>query len=462
MGSARAALSKLPLRCRAGGEALAGPQAMKSLSSFTAAPPGPAAAAAAGGDSLVRRRSFLANLLQRYGFPSSTLAWFLRCNRFLLDSEQDGVKTCVKILLSFGLSQDSLVSVVSSCPRVLELGFLRRWELAFSQIGFSPVPPVMVRRILEQSWRCRIEPEDVRRSCQALLEAGFCKRTVAKVLEELPSTRMNSAGINRRVGFLKEIGCSEEEIDRIVCSFPGFLALSSEGRLQPLLEDLRELNLEDDEVRRSLLENPRALLTMEAGELPRCVELLMSLKCRLPIKDRILCEGPVLAGVRVKLRVDLLCRHGLIRRDAFKVLWKEPRTILYELDDIETKIDFLIRTLGFGIDWLVEVPEYLGVNLQKLVVPRYKVIEHLRSQKALGFQVDLRQLIKPSRNKFYNMFVKPYPDCEGIFGGPPGDARPKPRHPPGLWTLFRPPAHPQTQEDVRNMRLFMESLVNTS
>ncbi|CAA6659329.1 unnamed protein product [Spirodela intermedia] len=366
----------------------------------------------------------------------------------------------MKVLLSFGLSQDSLVSVVSFCPRVLELGFLRRWELAFSQIGLSPVPPFMVQRILEQSWRCRIEPEDVRRSCQALSQAGFCKRTVAKVLEKLPSTRMNFPGINRRLGFLKEIGCSKEEIDRIVCSFPGFLGLSLELRLQPLLEEFRELNLEDDEVRKSLIESPRALLTMETGELPRCVEFLRSLKCRLPIKDRILCEGPVHASIRVKLRVDLLCRHGLIRRDAFKVLWKEPRTILYELDDIQTKIDFLIHTMGFGIDWLVEVPEYLGVNLQKLVVPRYNVIEHLRSKKALGFQVDLRLLIKPSRNKFYNMFVKPYPDCEGIFGGPPGDANPKRRHPAGLWTLFKPPAYPQTKEDVRTMKLFMESLVN--
>uniref|UniRef100_A0A1D1ZGS7 DNA mismatch repair protein mutL n=1 Tax=Anthurium amnicola TaxID=1678845 RepID=A0A1D1ZGS7_9ARAE len=451
MASFRATLSRFPFRslripCRTPGS----DPKVRSFSAFQAAQQEA---------SLFRRQISLAGLLQRYGFPSSDLTRFLQSNRFLLDSDRSDVQRCMGVLLSLGLSQDSLVSVISSCPRVLELGFLRKWQLGFSHLGFSSVPPLLVQRILEQSLRCRIEPEDVLRNLLALREAGLCDKTVIRVLEELPATRIAVPEINHRVGLLTGIGLSKDEVDRVIYSFPGFVAMSLEGRLRPLFEEFEELGLANDEVRKAVLEHPRVVLTMEAGELSRCVELLRSLKCRLPIKDKILCEGAIRAAIRVKLRVDRLCGHGLIRRDSLKVLWKEPRSILYELDDIDKKIEFLVDKMGFGVDWLVEVPEYLGVNLEKQVVPRYNVIEHLRTKGALGFQVDLKHMIRPSRMKFYNMFVKPYPECERIFGGMVRDVKVKPRHPVGLWTLFKPQTYPQSKDDTHNMKLFMESLV---
>ncbi|KZV37135.1 hypothetical protein F511_15055 [Dorcoceras hygrometricum] len=64
--------------------------------------------------------------------------------------------------------------------------------------------------------------------------------------------------------------------------------------------------------------------------------------------------------------------------------------------------------MSFDIQCLVEVPEYLGLNLDKQIVPRFKVIDHLRSNGGLGDEV--------SRLKFYNLYVRPYPELEKVYG----------------------------------------------
>ncbi|KAL0442073.1 UNVERIFIED_CONTAM: Transcription termination factor MT, mitochondrial [Sesamum radiatum] len=149
--------------------------------------------------------------------------------------------------------------------------------------------------------------------------------------------------------------------------------------------------------------------------------MLRSLKCRVVIKENIFRDGEFRAGYKVKLRIDCLRKHGLTHRDAYKVLWKEPRVILYEIEDIEKKIEFLVRQTKFDVQCLVEVPEYLGVNFDKQIIPRFNVIQYLQANDGLGDEVGLRNLVKLSRLRFYNMYVKPYPECEKIYGRFAGD-----------------------------------------
>lgn len=51
----------------------------------------------------------------------------------------------------------------------------------------------------------------------------------------------------------------------------------------------------------------------------------------------------------MKLRINCLCKHGLIHSDAFGVLWREPRVIMYDIEEIEKKIEFLVATMKFDV-----------------------------------------------------------------------------------------------------------------
>lgn len=324
-----------------------------------------------------------------------------------------------------------------------------------------------IQMILAQSARFKIEPENFILSSRQMTSAGFSAGTVIRVFEALPAAFMSDAvDVGRRVEFLKKTAGikKQEEINRICYSYPEFLAINIDGTLRPLFSEFSDLGFDRIEVRNLLTREPRFLLGMQHGELSRCVNLLEGLKCRTPIKERVLARGRLCAAINIKIRIDLLCSHGLIRRDALKILHIEPRSILYSPEDLEKKIQFLLQKLGFSIDHLVEFPDYLGVNLEKQIIPRLQVVELLKSKGALEMAVELKHFVRLSRRKFYNFFVKPYPDCEEIFGGvmrdvSVNDEEMKLKHPTGLWKLFKPQKYSDSEDDLKNLKQFMETLV---
>ncbi|VYS50982.1 unnamed protein product [Arabidopsis thaliana] len=406
-----------------------------------------------------RKRILLANLLQRYGFPPSSLQHFLSRNNHLLNSDLVETEISLGILLSLKIPQKSLVSLISDCPNVLRSEFLRKWRVPLSNCGkHGVVSSSAIKSVLEHSSRIGIGPDKFNECVRVLKSLGFCDSTVSRILSSFPGVLLvNEIEIRRKIEFLVGIGIARDNIERFFHVFPEVLGIGTETRLKPLLDEFMKMGFSKDDVKKEIAREPR-VLGLELGELPRCLELINTLKCREVIRVSIISEGAFRAGFEVKLRVDCLCKYGLIRRDAFKVVWKEPRVILYEIEDIEKKIEFLTNRMGFHINCLADVPEYLGVNLQKQIVPRYNVIDYLKLKGGLGCDIGLKGLIKPSLKRFYNLYVKPYPECERIFGKRKENVRVNKRHPAGLWKLMKPPSNLTTKEDVQNMKSFIESL----
>lgn len=364
----------------------------------------------------------------------------------------------MEILFSFQISQKFVLSLIRDCPRLLELEFLSKWETGVAKLGVPGMSPLTIRNVLEFSKRFELGPDDVSRCVKLLKNLGFRDGTVDRVLEEFPQVIiLDESAIRRRIQFLLERGIPDDGINGTFHSMPRILGLGIEDRLEPLLDEFGKLGFSRNVVRREISREPR-MLGMEQGEMSRCLEFLGTLKCRLPIKEKIFRKGALRAGFEVKLRVDCLCRYGLIRREAFEVLWKEPRVIIYEMEDIAKKIEFLIHGMRYNVGCLIEVPEYLGSNFDKQIVPRWNVVEHLRSKGGLPCKVGLKGLIKSSRLKFYNLYVKPYPECEKLFGRFSSEVEVRSRHPPGLWKLMKPEKHPESKDDVKNMKCFMESV----
>ncbi|KAK6123155.1 hypothetical protein DH2020_043103 [Rehmannia glutinosa] len=326
------------------------------------------------------------------------------------------------------------------------------------QLGSYNITSVAIRNVLEISRKFGLSPDDVFRCVMCLKGLGFSEGTITRVLETVPMVIMsNEDKIRGRVEFLMGFGIQRREIDRVFGLFPEIMAFGVENRLEPLFDEFGDLGFSLTEIRREVLREPK-VIGLENGELSQCLEMLRSLKCRAAIRDDIFRDGEFRAGYKVKLRIDLLRRHGLIYRDAFTVLWKEPRVILYAMEDIERKIDFMVNKMKFDIQCLVEVPEYLGVHFDKQIVPRFNVIEYLRVSDGLGDEVGLRNLVKLSRMRFYNMYVKPYPGCEKIYGRFAGDDVVRNRHPIGMWKIFRPKQYPESRDDVKNIKAYVESL----
>ncbi|KAL3637908.1 hypothetical protein CASFOL_018356 [Castilleja foliolosa] len=402
----------------------------------------------------------LSSLFQRYGFPCSDFPNFIKKNEFLLNSSPSEIEKSFQILLSFKPSQAFLVSTVIGCPRVLQHEFMEKWELGFKQVGiYNNITSLAIRNVLEVSSKFGLSPDDVFRRVEFLKGVGFSESTIIRVLETVPMVIMSSEDkVLSKIEFLMGIGIQKRDFNRVFGLFPQVLELGVPNRLKPLFDEFNLLGFSLNEIRRAIVREPK-IVGFENGEISQCVEMLRSLKCRVAIKQSIYRDGELRAGYKVKLRIDCLRKHGLIYRDAFTVLWKEPRVILYDIDDIETKIEFLVRKMKFDVKCLVEVPEYLGMNLEKQIVPRFNVIEYLRANDGLGDEVGLRSLVKLSRMRFYNMYVKPYPECEKMYGRFVGnDVVVRNRHPTGMWKLFKPQQYCDSRDDVKNIKAYVASL----
>ncbi|KAM3357211.1 transcription termination factor MTERF15, mitochondrial [Capsicum galapagoense] len=402
----------------------------------------------------------VSSLLKKYGFPAPELPKFLEKNRRLLNLDLVKIEKSLKILLSLKPSQEFLVSVINSCPRVLEYDAIRKWEGGIRGLEEGSIlSSLAIRNILEVSVKFELDYDCVLGSLKCLKDLGVSDITLNKVLETHPMVTMMCADkIHDSFEFVVDaFGVGNVEFDRILRVYPGVLAFGSQNKFKRLLGEFKVLGFNKDVIKKQLLRDPR-ILALEVGELSRCLELLKSLKCRESIKKDIFHDGAFKAGYEVKLRVDCLRNHGITLRDAYGVLWKEPRVILYHVEDVEKKIEFLLHVMKIDIPCLVEVPEYLGVNFEKHILPRFKVIDHLRSIGGLGDEVGLRELIKPSRMKFYNLYVKPYPECEAIYGRFARNTEVRSQHPVGMWKLFKPPNNPKSREDIMNIKSYMDSL----
>ncbi|OEL27122.1 Transcription termination factor MTERF15, mitochondrial [Dichanthelium oligosanthes] len=252
-------------------------------------------------------------------------------------------------------------------------------------------------------------------------------------------------------------GLTDAESTSLLRRLPG---THTHPRLGRLLQELAGLRLPGGEIKAALASDLDGLLSMDPGEPSRLLEFLAELRGRKAVKDQILAHGTLRAAVAARRRVELLHARGLTRHDALRVLAAEPRALLYSLEDVERKVEFLVSTMGFEVRWLVQYPEFLGVNLDKWIIPRHNVVEHLKSVGGLGDPVEMKHYVRLSRRRFYNMFVKPYPECEKIFGGLVREREEMVRqgHPTGLWKLFKPVKHERTQEDLENMKLLVGSL----
>ncbi|KAF2284946.1 hypothetical protein GH714_032890 [Hevea brasiliensis] len=149
-------------------------------------------------------------------------------------------------------------------------------------------------------------------------------------------------GFNKSVDVLKGVGFSEGMSDWIFNSYPEALGFLIENRLMPLVDEFESLGFSKEFIRKEIFREPR-FLGMELEKPLRFVE--------------------------------------------------KPRVIIYDVQDIEKKIEFLVNTMKFNVGCLVEVPEYLGVSFDKQIVPRYNVIEYLRAKGGLGDEVGLKDMI---------------------------------------------------------------------
>ncbi|GLJ27303.1 hypothetical protein SUGI_0535890 [Cryptomeria japonica] len=393
--------------------------------------------------------------LEWYGFPRIDVYSLIQQHEFLLNCCESELEKTLKTLESYGFNRETLSSLLYSCPYILKSEYLNQWHSLFSALHKYPNRASIIEKLLKYCVRFGLEPigpenykenikflsdnrirsssigsclekcpllfclnryTDLEPKIQVLTDCGVRKETVYHILRKyLNFLTYRATSLSLKIEYLKSIGLGREDMDQVFGNFPALLAHSIEDKLKPIVTELQSLGIRDQLLAKTIVDDPSVFSMRSGGELSRCVALLKNLKGRKAIQDRIFQQGLIKGCRLVKSRVEFLTKHGLSHREVLKLLEKEPRIILYDLHSIEEKVNFLTNDMGFPIRNLLSVPNFLGVNFQKQILPRHRVIAYLRSTGSLGVDVNLKEMMKLTRIQFYNKYVRPYPDCEKIF-----------------------------------------------
>jgi mTERF domain-containing protein len=72
---------------------------------------------------------------------------------------------------------------------------------------------------------------------------------------------------------------------------------------------------------------------------------------------------------------------------------------------LKKKVEFVVKTAGFPLDDVVKYPVMLGYSLEKRMIPRYRVMEALKSMQVLETEKTFPQIFKLPERDFLERYV---------------------------------------------------------
>lgn len=109
-------------------------------------------------------------------------------------------------------------------------------------------------------------------------------------------------------------------------------------------------------------------------------------------------------------RFDVYVRWGWNRKMTLRAFRKYPNFIKLSEGTVTKKMSFVVNDMGWPSEYVNGVPQILGYNLEKRLIPRLSVIKILKSKGLLVLENDLciGTFLCCIEEKFLERFVFPY------------------------------------------------------
>ncbi|XP_039124464.1 transcription termination factor MTERF2, chloroplastic-like [Dioscorea cayenensis subsp. rotundata] len=240
----------------------------------------------------------------------------------------------------------------------------------------------------------------------------------------------------------KDFGFSDGDIVHLITSNPGALHLSLEGNLLPKLKFwrdflgsgeylmtlvkrgnwmmttsltnvvipnltfLRECGVSDERIVMVVCKTPRFIL-QKREKLETAVELV---DCTgVPRRSGLFLWAiwaVYLAGkAKFYAKLEMMKSFGWSEADFFMAFRRAPVFILVSEKMVREKMKFLLKDVGCESSYVVEHPDLLMYSLEKRLLPRYRVVEILKSRGLRRRDYDFRTVMCRSEKYFLEKIV---------------------------------------------------------
>ncbi|XP_074570509.1 transcription termination factor MTERF8, chloroplastic-like [Curcuma longa] len=113
---------------------------------------------------------------------------------------------------------------------------------------------------------------------------------------------------------------------------------------------------------------------------------------------------------KFETQVKIMTSFGLSNSDFATAIKKHPTFLWLSTDVLQRKMEFLIKDVGVTPSDIANKSVFLALSLEKRLIPRYRVMEMLKSEGLWTSQGKLRIFFKSPRPVFLQKFVLPHKD----------------------------------------------------
>ncbi|XP_074565512.1 transcription termination factor MTERF15, mitochondrial-like [Curcuma longa] len=271
--------------------------------------------------------------------------------------------------------------------------------------GFTDSHIKRIINISPKSVCIKVEPK-----FRSLLDAGFSQSDLVEIITSNPRILdHNMRSVVPRLEFWDGLfGSRELLVKRLKKKW--FFGYSVEKRILPNLKFFMDVCGISEEKASQALKNRPEFLVQKPDSLQTLVRRAdeLGVPRHSPTYPFLLI---VLYGnnkENFEAKHKLFASLGWSESDFFNAIWKTPTLLNISQPYLRRKIEFFIKEVGCSPSFITQHPIILLYNLDKRVIPRFQVLELLKSENLWTAKGSLLSYINPSDKKFMEKFVLPY------------------------------------------------------
>jgi len=200
----------------------------------------------------------------------------------------------------------------------------------------------------------------------------------------------------------------EEHITKLVCHNARIINLT-ENKLRSKISLLQKLGVEGQALSEILACHPR-LLTISEEKVMESFKQAEDLGFKKGSKMFIIAMCSVMGFGKEKLnrKLQYLSSLGFSEQQLSDILRRKPSTLGLSEEKLKSNVDYVVKILGLPLADLVKYPHLFGHSLETRIIPRYRVMEALKSMQVQGLKkkkTSFPQIANLTEKRFLEKFV---------------------------------------------------------
>ncbi|KAA0044738.1 hypothetical protein IC582_017092 [Cucumis melo] len=191
----------------------------------------------------------------------------------------------------------------------------------------------------------------------------------------------------------------------------GILMRSPDKVLSVNISYLRSCGVVDYQLPMLLKRQPALLITRES----RLKDFVsMAIKAGFSINSRMFIHGLLsissISNATFKKKVELICSFGITEKECMRMFNSAPVLMRTSIDKLEVGLEFFMNEAKVSKSEIVRKPSCLMHAMHERVLPRYRVLEVLKSKRLTKKLPKLINSLWKSDEDFLDIYVRRFPD----------------------------------------------------